>query len=112
MATLIDLTPPRVDIRVTAGDTLTFSLTVRDSDGAPFILSGTLAAQARRTFRDDDAVDFTVTADANVATLTLDAADTAGMVGGWVWDVDYVDSEGVRTLAAGRLTVAPEVTRD
>jgi len=111
MATLVDLTPPRVDIRVTAGDTLTFSLTVRDSDGDPFILTGTLAAQARRTFRDDEAVDFTVIADANVATLTLDAADTAGMTGGWVWDVDYVDSEGVRTFAAGRLAVLPEVTR-
>jgi len=111
MATLIDLIPPRVDVRITAGDTLTFSLTVRDSEGGPFILTGTLAAQARRTFRDTEAVDFTVTADANVATLTLDAADTAEMEGSWVWDVDYVDSDGTRTLAAGRLTVSPEVTR-
>jgi hypothetical protein len=112
MATLVDLTPPRVDVRIVAGDTLTFSLTVRDSDGGPFILTGTLAAQARRTFRDETAVDFTVTANANVATLTLDAAETADMVGGWVWDVDYTDTDGVRTLAAGLLTVAPEVTRD
>jgi hypothetical protein len=112
MSTLIDLTPPRLDIRVTAGDTLTFSLTVRDTDGDPFPLIGTLAAQARRTFRDPDPVDFTVTAEANVATLTLDAEQTAVMGGDWVWDVDYTDSEGTRTLAAGSVNVTPEVTRD
>jgi hypothetical protein len=111
MATLIDLTPAAVDIRVTAGDTLTFSLTVRDSQGGPIILTGIVSAFARRTYRDPEAVEFTVTNDANVATFTLDAEQTAVMTGSWVWDADYTHDEGVNTLAAGRISVLPEVTR-
>lgn len=110
MSTLIDLTPFRLDVRVTAGDTLTFSLTVRDTDGDPFPLTGTVAAQARRTFADPDRVDFAVDVESNVATLTLDAGQTGEMGGVWVWDVQYTDGD-VRTLAGGRLTVGPEVTR-
>jgi hypothetical protein len=110
MATLIDLTPARVDITVTQGDTLTFQLVVEDSDGQPVTLSGTVSAQARRTFKDEVAVPFTVTTSGNVATLTLTAAQTVGMLGTWVWDCDYVTS-GTVTIAAGEVRVLPEVRR-
>jgi hypothetical protein len=110
MTTLIDLTPARVDVVVTQGDTLTFQLVVKDSDGVPVNLTGTVLAQARRTFKDDVAVTFAVTTAANVATLTLSATQTRGMTGTWVWDCDYVTSS-TTTIAAGELRVTPEVRR-
>jgi hypothetical protein len=110
MSTLIDLTPARVDVIVTQGDTLTFQLVVKDSDGQPVDLTGTVAAQARRTYKDAEAVAFTVTKAGNVATLTLTAAQTRTMLGTWVWDCDYVTSS-TTTIAAGELRVTPEVQR-
>jgi hypothetical protein len=110
MTTLIDLTPARVDITVTQGDDLTFQLVVNDSDGDPVTLTGDVFAQARRTFKDEDAVNFAVSTVGNVATLSLTPTQTAGMLGTWVWDADYVTS-GVRTIAAGELRVTPEVRR-
>jgi hypothetical protein len=110
MATLIDLTPTRVDVTVTQGDTLAFQLAVVDSAGDPVTLTGTVLAQARRTFKDDVAVAFTVTTAGNVATLTLSAAQTKEMLGTWVWDCDYVTS-GTTTIAAGDIRVLPEVRR-
>jgi hypothetical protein len=110
MTTLIDLTPARVDVTVTQGDSLTFQLAVKDSDGQPVTLTGTVLAQARRTFKDDTAVAFTVTTAGNVATLSLTAAQTRGMLGTWVWDCDY-ETSGVTTIAAGELRVTPEVRR-
>jgi uncharacterized protein YfaS (alpha-2-macroglobulin family) len=110
MTTLIDLTPARVDVTVTQGDSLTFQLAVTDTDGQPVNLTGQVFAQARRTFKDDVAVTFTVTTNANVATLSLTAAQTRAMLGSWVWDCDYVTS-GTVTIAAGEIRVTPEVRR-
>jgi hypothetical protein len=110
MATLIDLTPARVDVVVTQGDSLTFQLVVKDSAGDPVNLTGTVLAQARRTFKDDVAVTFGVTTAGNVATLSLTAAQTVGMSGTWVWDCDYVTSS-TTTIAAGEIRVTPEVRR-
>jgi hypothetical protein len=84
MSTLIDLTPARVDITVTQGDSLTFILAVKDSDGQPVTLTGTVLAQARRTFKDDTAVTFAVTTSGSEATLSPDGStdsDDAGDVG-------------------------------
>jgi hypothetical protein len=111
MATLIDLTPTRVDVIVTQGDSLTFELAVKDSDGVPVELTGALSAQARRTFKDAEAVTFTVTTVQNVATLSLSAGQTEDMLGTWVWDADYVSGGATTTLAAGELRVIPEVRR-
>jgi hypothetical protein len=110
MSTLIDLTPARVDITVTQGDTLTFISCCEgfgrragdaDRDGAG---SGTPHVQ-RYT-----AVSFTVTKAGYVATLTLTAAQTVGDAG----DVGV----GLRlhhvvttTIAAGEIRVTPEVRR-
>lgn len=110
MSTLIDLTPARVDVTVTEGDTLTFQLAVKDSDGQPVTLTGTVQAQARRTFKDVTSVPFTVTKSGNVATLTLTAAQTRTMLGTWVWDCDYITSS-TTTIAAGEIRVLPEVRR-
>jgi hypothetical protein len=110
MATLIDLTPARVDIVVTQGDTLTFQLVVKDSDGQPVTLTGDVKAQARRTYKDATAVTFAVTTVGNVATLTLTDVQTVDMVGTWVWDCDY-ETSAVTTIAAGELRVTPEVRR-
>jgi hypothetical protein len=110
MSTLIDLTPARVDVTVTQGDSLTFILAVKDSDGQPVTLTGTVLAQARRTFKDDTAVTFTVSTSGNEATLSLTAAQTRTMLGTWVWDCDYVTSS-TTTIAAGELRVTPEVRR-
>jgi hypothetical protein len=110
MATLIDLTPARVDITVTQGDSLTFQLVVKDSAGDPVQLTGDVLAQARRTYKDDEAVPFAVDTDGNVATLTLTSGQTTDMLGMWVWDCDYITS-GVRTIAAGEIRVVPEVRR-
>ena len=110
MTTLIDLTPARVDVTVTQGDTLTFQLAVKDSAGQPVTLTGTVLAQARRTFKDPVAVTFAVTVASNVATLSLSAVQTRTMVGTWVWDCDYVTSS-TTTIAAGELRVTPEVRR-
>lgn len=49
MSTLIDLTPARVDITVTQGDSLTFILAVKDSDGLPVTLTGTVRSSTATT---------------------------------------------------------------
>jgi hypothetical protein len=110
MTTLIDLTPARVDITVTQGDSLTFILSVKDSDGQPVTLTGTVRAQARRTYKDAEQVTFAVSTATNQATLSLTATQTKAMLGTWVWDCDY-ETSGVTTIAAGELRVKPEVRR-
>jgi hypothetical protein len=111
MTTTVDLTPQPVDIRFTRSDSLTFSLTVTDVEGDPFFIVGVLSAQARKTFADENAVDFTITSQGNVVTLSLSAEDTADMQGRWLWDAQFEDDGEVRTFARGTLTVTPEVTR-
>lgn len=111
MSTLIDLTPARVDVVVTQGDSLTFELVVNDSDGQPVGLAGEARAQARRTFKHSVSVTFGVATAGNVVSLTLTGVQTASMLGSWVWDIDYEADGKTTTIAAGGLRVTPEVSR-
>ena len=107
--TLIDLRPEAVDLQGYAGDTLTVRVTVSDSS---VVEGGTWLAQVRETETGIVAATFSTDVGDASALLTLDAAETALLGGGFagVWDCQ-VTTDVVRTLVRGRLTLASDVSR-
>lgn len=111
MPTTIDTRPQTADLYLYAGDTTTLEIAVTDDTGAPLDLTTyTAEAQIRATADAATAVDFTTAVAGNTITLTLDAATALPARG--VWDVQITAATGeVTTLAGGKVTVTPEVTR-
>jgi len=110
---VIDARPMTVDLNVYAGDDLKLHLEVTDDAGAPFDLTGyTAEAQIRASADAPAALAFTATVLANAVDLVLPTAISTTMPIKAVWDVQVVSAAGaVTTLAAGKVTVTPEVTR-
>jgi nitrogen fixation protein FixH len=113
MPTSIDTRPAATDLYLYAGDTATLSIDVTDDAGAPLDLTTyTAEAQIRATADASTAVDFTTAVASSTITLTLDAATAAALPPRGVWDVQITAATGeVTTLAGGKVTVTPEVTR-
>lgn len=111
-------------LEVTRGDDTTFDIALTDSDGAALNLAGAtlrFTAKYRHEDADVDAViakdtdaGITVVSEAGgTATITLDSADTASLVGRTVlfWDVEVEGSDGsLRTPLDGRLVVLPDAS--
>lgn len=116
---------PVTNLLMTRGDTFTFNLTVTQS-GAAFNLSGvTLRMTAKWSYADaDNAAVFTARSPSNgivitnagggLATVTLAPAMTSGLPPAQVnlyYDIQVTDGSGnIYTIAAGVLTVSPDVT--
>lgn len=103
-----------------SGDSVSIAVTVTDSStGAAVNLTGatmtwaladTAGATARLTKTSADG-DITVGgASSNVATVTLTAADTAGLAGVYVHELQVVDGDGkTYTVYQGTLRITPDV---
>jgi len=107
--------PAVVNVELYAGDSLEMSVAVTDADGYPFDLDGWTARSQIRETPESGTVEaeLTATVDQATATITLflTAADSAGLPRQAVWDVEISRDPVVTTLAAGTVTVTPEVTR-
>lgn len=107
------------------GDARQLEVTILDPDGTAWADPGgaviTVTGKVRRTDSDDDAV-FTkttgsgVTLATNVATVTLDPADTDSLSGRnattLYCDVQITDGDGPKTPLLFLLEVEPDVTRN
>lgn len=115
------------ELKMTRGDDRTFDIDIADQDGAAVDLSTFeglwFTAKRRISDSDEDAVfqkalgqglELDTEIDGR-ASVTVDAADTTDLPDHntrLVWDVQVKDGEGsVVTVAAGTLTVTPDVTR-
>lgn len=110
--------PKQVALTHYRGDSFTAEVTVWDDEAktVPTDFTGVdLAAQLRATPDDEEVLaTFDLSVDGNVITLMLTPEQTAALPGSVAWDVqaDW-DGDGVNvsTLLAGKLTIAPDVTR-
>lgn len=114
-------------LSMTRGDRQAFAIAITDSDAAPVNLTGigvTFTAKRRPTDLDADAVIQKSTSAGGVeidadpttglATLTIEASDTAGLTftRSLYWDIQIDDGEGdVRTPLSGLLSIATDQTR-
>jgi len=112
-ATIIDARPATVDLNLYAGDDINLKILVTDDAGVDFDLTGyTAEAQIRATADAPTALDFTCTVLANAVNVTMPSATSTTMPIKGVWDVQVISATGVvTTLAAGKITVTPEVSR-
>lgn len=115
MGTVISALPCAIDLVLYQGDDFNLTLTVTDADGNPVDYTGYIAAcQIRETPPALDVLaELVATITGNVIALHLPAAESALIaVARATWDVQVSSPGGVvTTLAAGRVAIAPEVTR-
>jgi hypothetical protein len=126
MASVIDLQPEVLDLKLYAGDGVELPITCTDGAGAPIDVSGSVNAQVRleRLTPDPPIVAFSVnTVDAyqgkviisltgdQTAQLIADPSSKNGKFAG-VWDLQWTpaDSEP-RTLCQGKVECTADVTR-
>ena len=117
----VDLTPPKVNLTLYAGDGANLRLVATDPEGEPFDLRGTVRAQIRRTRLDTTPLaewDVEMAeAQQGIVVLRLTGQDTRDLMadklkfkGAWdvVWTIN--DGEPV-TLIQGDVTADMDVTR-
>jgi hypothetical protein len=114
-STTINALPVEVDLNIYMGDDFPIDVAVTDSvTGGPMDLTGiTAKSQIRATAADTNILaTLTPTIAGNVITLKLSHTDSAKLPLQCVWDMQITDAAGnITTLVAGKVTVAPEVTR-
>jgi hypothetical protein len=126
MASLIDLQPEVLDLRLYAGDGVELPITCTDGAGAPIDVSGSVNAQVRleRLTPDPPIVSFAVNAvDAyqgkviltltgdETAMLSTDPSSKNGKFIG-VWDLQWTPAGSEpRTLCQGKVECVSDVTR-
>lgn len=112
------MAPAHYPISIYRGDDWGLTVTLTDAAGVPIDLTGwAVQAQIRRTF-DDTTPMATVTvtievAVAGIMSLSLTPAQTSVLANGGVWDLQTTEPDGgrVRTVLAGPVIVAKDVTR-
>ena len=111
---LITVLPAPVDLDLYAGDDFILTLVVSTSSGQPANLEGeTARSQIReRATSPDVEAEFDCSIENNVIIMHLISEDSQELVPSSVWDVEVEYSTGhIRTMAAGNITVTPDVTR-
>jgi hypothetical protein len=110
---VIDARPTTTDLNIYAGDDLKLHVAVTDDAGAAVDLTGyTAMAQVRDTNDGATPVDFTATVAAGGIDLVMANTLTTTLPPKGVWDVQITSATGeVTTVAGGRVTVTPDVTR-
>jgi hypothetical protein len=115
MATTVDATPARIDLKLYQGDDCTLLLILVDSaTGDPVDVTGCVPNAEIHLTTDDATALATFTADIDVNNIYLYLAnvDTATLTGPCVWDVQLTDAVGrITTVAYGKVTVIEQVTR-
>ncbi len=118
----INYSPQVLDLVLYAGDGISFSLTVTDSDSVPINLTGTMLAQIRteRDSMDPPSAQFDIDlddAENGIAILRLTGDETQALVVGeekfvGVWDLQWTASgDEPMTLCQGKVECAPDVSR-
>jgi hypothetical protein len=104
--------PAVINITCYAGDDLSFSLPMTNSDGTDTDLtSAVILAQVRQRPETPAIVaTFSSAVTGNVITLTLAGTDSQGLSGVYVWDCQVTNAGAVYTPAAGAITVNPDVS--
>ena len=109
--------PNNYDLSVYEGDTVKFTVTIKDSNNVATDLTGYDAkAQLKTGYSDASPIDFVctiTTPTSGVVTVYLAPATTAALdpSKSYIWDFQLTDPGGdVRTYLAGDVTVVPEVT--
>jgi hypothetical protein len=119
------MTGTKVDLEIKQGADFEFTLTVKDSDGAPVDIAGDqFRGQARKTYNDNVVafsfafvVDPDQVANKGAVRGTLAPADTQGielyqLKTFYVYDVEMVDTENkVTSVMYGDISLFAEVTR-
>ena len=103
------------DFRIEQGSTFSFTITVTDSVGAVYPLTGaTAAAILGETYSATAQTDFTceVAESTGVITVSLTAAETAAItITSGVWDIELTEGTTVTRLLQGTVEISPEVTK-
>lgn len=109
--------PTNYDLRIYQGDTLRFTVTIKDPNGVPVNLTGySVDAHLKENFLDNAPIEFTcavTTPTSGVVSVLLPAIITSGLDANksYIWDFQVTDTGGdVRTYLAGDVKVLPEVT--
>ena len=116
------MTAGNYSLTVEQGATLSLVITYKDSAGSAINLTGFTARMALRSDIEDSSAVLTLTTEngrialgggAGTVTLTVSAADTAGLTAGnGVYDLELISSGGVVTrLIEGSYSIVREVTR-
>jgi len=111
---VISSLPAAVDLELYAGDDFVLLLEVFSADDEPLYLDESLIESQIRETPESGTVagQFTASAEGNTITLHLPGAVSAQLPASCAWDVQMTASDGwVTTLAAGDITMTPEVTR-
>lgn len=112
---VITALPVPVNLDLYAGDDFTMEIAVAYPDGTPYpVDTAGPASQVREGFNGDVIAEFTIETDEGepgLMYLSLAPHVTAGLPRSAVWDVQISPGGSVITLAAGTVTVTPEVTR-
>jgi hypothetical protein len=105
--------PACVNMELYAGDSFTLRIDVTDGAGDPADLSGAvIRAQIRTTPESTNiAGQFTPTIQGSAILLDLTSEVSTRLPARTVWDVDMTRGDRVITLAAGTITLTPEVSR-
>lgn len=121
----ISYVPQTLDLAVYAGDGPSFTLNIKDVDGAPIDLTGTMRAQVRTKRYDPDPPDAEFEVDLTdhvngVAILKLTGEQTEALFAltptnktfyTGVWDLEWTpDGAEPVTLCQGKLECVPDVT--
>lgn len=116
MSSVLDLRPQKLDIFITAGDSLSLELEiVNKDDGEPADLTGkVITASFRMSEKRGELTFFTSSVDANKVFLDLSKEQTEGKPVNNVWDCQIEDEGegGARlTILSGRFVIDKDVTR-
>jgi len=108
--------PDRADLQIYQGDDYAATVTVSNPDGTPADLSAcTPRAQIREDVADEAPtviVEIAATIAGSDVNLFIPHTDTTLLAGGYVWDLQLTDGDGlITTVVAGKVRATQEVTR-
>lgn len=109
----VSYAPAVYNIQMVAGDTFKETFDFTDAAGVPIDLDGyTFKSQVRQTAAGSVVAEMSITAGTASVTRSIGTAVTATLSGDYQHDLQWTTPDDeVRTLLAGRFTVAGEVTR-
>jgi hypothetical protein len=114
----VSAVPPTLDLNLYAGDDVAFTLTVVDTAGNPYDLTGTMVAEIRKAHAQEVVGTLTVdspTPTSGIAYLSLSAAETAALGEGGgrhAWDLQLTDELGlIASICRGQVSTTLDITQ-
>lgn len=118
---ILNLVPNVVDFQTYQGDTLTFTVTVKNSNGSAYPITGSSSSMKIKRLSGAEVLSLTVgsgitytNAAGGIMTVTITAAQSAALPTEKVlaYDLQLEQSSGtiITTLVRGTITVTPQIT--